>query len=305
MINTAPILEPGSPEWHADRRLGVGGSESAAAIGMSKWKSPYQLYCEKIGDAEPQDETWDMARGKAMEGLLRQHFANTFNVEVLLPVKSMVSEKYPWMRYNPDGFAGNVLAELKTARYSTGWGTAGTDEVPTEYLIQCQHGLIVTGLEIARPSVSIAYGEPVYYEVPFDKELAEMIIDGTHAFWQHVLDRNPPDAKTNEDCARKFRNVTGKEITVSDDAMNALIHLRGTRESIKELEARKEQLEVIIKNHMAGFDTLVDLTGNALCTWKQQAGAKRIDGDMLRKDYPDVAAAVTKQGDPQRRFLVK
>lgn len=293
-------------QWHAERRLGIGGSDAAAALGLSKWKTPYQLYLEKIGEAEPQNETWDMARGKVMEPLLRQHFADTFGVEVLTTNHAVVSEAHPFMRYNPDGItADGVLAEFKTARYVEGWGQAGTDEVPQDYLIQCQHGLIVLGLEVARPSVSIGFAEPVYYEVPADKHLQQMIIENEHDFWQRVVNREAPPPTSNDDVAMMYRNVNGAAIMATPEIEQYFAALKMTRATMKDCEADKERFEVIIKQFMGENETLLGANGLPLATWKQQAGAKRVDADALRKAHPDIAAAVTKQGEPTRRFLLK
>jgi len=48
------------------------------------------------------------------------------------------------------------LVEIKTARSADGWGEAGTDEVPQEYLIQVQHYLAVTALPVA--DVAVLFG---------------------------------------------------------------------------------------------------------------------------------------------------
>ena len=298
-------------EWHDQRRLGVGGSDCAAALGMSKWKTPYQLYLEKIGEAEPQDETWDMARGAAMEPLLRQHFADTFSVAITVPGEAVVHPKYAFMRYNPDGLCRDasgifMLAEFKTARYATGWGQPGTDEVPHEYLLQVQHGMAcLPQYEVARPSVSIGFGEPVYYEVPANKELQEMIIEQEAEFWQRVQDRNPPEPTINEDVARRYRNVTCSAVTATDGIIQANIKLRSLREDIRRLESEKEIAEVFIKSFMGGHDVLIDENGVLLCTWKARKGAVRLNSKALKEDKPDLWEEYAEEGEPGRTFLVK
>lgn len=300
-------MQQGSKEWHEDRRLGIGGSDAAAAMGMSKWKTPHQLWEEKLGVSEPVDETWDMARGKAMEPLLRQHFADKFGLTVTVPAKSIVSEKYSFMRYSPDGLCdGKILPEFKTARYGSGWGEPGTDQVPTEYLLQCQHGLIVLDYGVARPSVSIGFGEPVYYEVPANKELQEMIIDAEAEFWRKVLTREEPAPINNEDVARMYRQVNGASIIATPEIADIMERLVEVRMTIKGMEAVKEEHEVAVKHFMGENEILLsEGLGLPIATWKQQNGAKRINADRLRKLHPDVAAEVTEQGDPLRRFLVK
>ena len=305
-MNQTAMIETGSDKLGTQKEdWGLGAVIVPPHSAQSTWKSAYQLYLEKTGEAEPQPENWRMATGKAMEPQLRQHFADHFGVEVRLPAVAMVSDEYPWLRYNPDGLAGNILAEFKTARSAQGWGEPGSDEIPAGYAIQCQHGLIVTKKEVARPSVSIAFAEPVYYEIMPDKELQQMIIEGTHDFWQRVQDKNPPEPTTAEDVARRFKISREGRVIAAPEISTAVLKLIAIRDGIKILESEKEIAEVYIKNFMGENETLVDENGVPLITWKQQAGSKRIDNDALRKNYPDVAASVTRIGEPVRRFLVK
>jgi len=298
-------LQAGSKEWHDDRMLGIGGSDCAAALGLSKFKTPYQLYQEKIGEAEPQDETWEMARGKALEPLLRQHYANTTGREVIVPHSAIVSEQYPFMRYNPDGLTEDRLQEFKTAAYGSGWGESGTDEIPQEYLLQVQHGMIVTRRAVADCSASIAGNAPKYFVIEADRELQEMIIEKEHDFWQMVTHRRAPEPTTNDDVAKMYSRVNGQSVEISDEIRGALNTLRIVRVKIKDFENEKESLEVEIKNFMGEAETLIDAGHTVLATWRQQAGAKRIDSDLLKKEQPAIANQYTKQGDPLRRFSLK
>ena len=87
--------------------------------------------------------------------------------------------------------------------------------------------------------------------------------------------------------------------------MEALVELRTQRAVLKDYEVAKEKREVIIKSFMQEFEVLVDAFGVPLVSWKQAAGAKRLDGERLKLEMPAVAAQYTKIGEPSRRFLVK
>ncbi len=61
-----------------------------------------------------------------------------------------------------------------------------------------------------------------------------------------------------------------------------------------------------VSRDIGEYEVLVDADNfTALCTWKQQKGARRIDADALLASYPEAAAACTKTGDPVRKFLLK
>ena len=42
-------------EWLQQRTHGIGGSDVAAIMGISKYKSAYALYMEKVGLLQPED----------------------------------------------------------------------------------------------------------------------------------------------------------------------------------------------------------------------------------------------------------
>ena len=48
-------LRHGSPEWIAFRRTGIGGSDAAAILGLSPFKSNIEVWEEKTGVREPED----------------------------------------------------------------------------------------------------------------------------------------------------------------------------------------------------------------------------------------------------------
>ena len=39
--------------FHAERLTGLGGSDIGAILGLNPWRTPYQVFLEKTGQAEP------------------------------------------------------------------------------------------------------------------------------------------------------------------------------------------------------------------------------------------------------------
>ena len=48
-------VESARQEWLQARKLGIGGSDVAAILGLSKYKSPYQLWLDKTSRAEVEE----------------------------------------------------------------------------------------------------------------------------------------------------------------------------------------------------------------------------------------------------------
>lgn len=70
-------LEHNSPEWLAFRKSGIGGSDAAAILGISPFRTNVEVWEEKVGLKIPEDisEEPQVKYGKESEDLLVQLFA--------------------------------------------------------------------------------------------------------------------------------------------------------------------------------------------------------------------------------------
>lgn len=296
------------PQWLEERRKGVGGSDIAAILGLSPWKTAYQVYQEKRKEVDSWKGNEATEWGKRMEPAIRQWYSDQTGRSVRLPEKVMFHANYPFMLASLDGFTDDRrVVEIKTARSSKGWGEPGTNEIPDYCALQVQHYMIVTGFEVTDVPVSLGGGSPVLYEVPADKELQEMILDAAADFWQRVIDGNPPDAVTYADAVHRFGKSGAQGTVVAPPATHAdVVWLRSVREQIAALEAKEEEIKgkLIIALGDAG-DILIDSSGQALLTYKLGKGQSRLDMKKLEQELPEVYRAYLKTGEPSRKFLLK
>lgn len=296
----------GTPEWHEIRRSGIGGSDAAAVLGMSKFKSPYQLFLEKTGDADQIPDNWDMQRGRALEPVIRQNYSDRTGRVVRLLDGVLRDNDRPFMLGNFDGLTeDNRLVEIKAPRYTKEWGEAGTDQIPQEYLIQVQHYLAITRFEIADVVVSFGGGAPLFYEVPADNDLQEMIIEGERKFWDMVQSNTPPDPTTAEDVAKMFKRSTAGSVIATPEIEAELAALKITRNELDMLEEKKQVHETALKIFMGEKDTICDAFGIPLVTWKESKPRETFDTKAFKQDKPELYDEYVKIGDSSRRFLLK
>jgi putative phage-type endonuclease len=176
-----------------DRRRGIGGSDAPAILGVSKWRTPLDIYLEKRGEGEPQPESPAMRWGTALEPVVRQAYADLTGETVRVPGLLVHPERL-WMLAHVDGLTeSGRLVEIKTARMADGWGEPGTDEIPDAYLIQVQHYLSVTAISVADVAVLIGGSDFRVYEVPADADLQGVIVAAEVDFWDRVQTGRPPD----------------------------------------------------------------------------------------------------------------
>jgi putative phage-type endonuclease len=292
--------------FRAERLTGLGGSDAAAALGISKWKTPLQLYMEKRGEIPPVEETEPMRWGVLLEPVIRQEYANQTGREVMrVPMARHARHKHMIAHF--DGIVkGRGIFEAKTARSPEGWGEPGSDEIPQEYLIQVQHYLLVSGLPLADVAALFGGSDFRIYTVEADRELQEMIVDGEHEFWERVQKAVPPDPVNLEDVNLRYGRFSRADPVNADaEALATFGRLVAARDAIHRLEAEKDTHEMAIKSYMGEHDTLLGPEGKPLVTWRLAKAPVRFDTQAFREAKPDLYAAFSKPGFASRRFLVK
>ena len=69
-------------DWLKQRKLGIGGSDVAAVLGLSAFRTPTDVYLDKIGEAEPRQATDSMHFGQLLEAVVAKEFARRTGMKV-------------------------------------------------------------------------------------------------------------------------------------------------------------------------------------------------------------------------------
>lgn len=295
-------------KWLEERRKGIGGSDIAAIMGLSPFKTAYQVYREKRKEVEDWQGNELTDWGKRMEPAIRQWYSDKTGRDVRLPDKIMYHPQHPFMLASLDGFTddGRVV-EIKTARSGKNWGEPETNQIPDYYAVQVHHYMTITGFQVADIPVSIAGSSPSLYIVEADKEISEMIIEACAKFWERVQSGNPPDPVTYADAVARFGKIKSDgSIIATTELIEAIAGLKQLRAQIKELEEHEEAWKARIIIALGDqADTIIDGAGQTLVTYKLANGRKLFDSKSLEKEMPEVYQKYLKQSEPARRFLVK
>jgi putative phage-type endonuclease len=298
-------------EWLAARRSGIGGSDAAAVLGLSRWLSPLDVYLAKIGEGGDPEDTPAMYWGRRLERVILEAYVEQTGVAVDAPTgvyRMLRSTERPWQLYSPDGIADDRLIEIKTTRTSEGWGEPGTDDVPDDYAIQVQHGMAVTGLQRCDVAVLIGGSDFRVYTVERDDKLIADLIAAEAAFWARVERRDPPPPRTYTEAQRLWGRASPPRVPVyaTDEAEAAYRELLSVRDQLAELERRKEELQAILCAEMADRgDTLIGASGQPIATWTVVKPRESFDARTFATDHPDLHAAYLRVGQPTRRFNLK
>jgi putative phage-type endonuclease len=299
-------VNPNTTEWHEIRRTGIGGSDASSALGMSKYKTMYQLWDEKRNGCLPMEDNNYMLWGRILEPVIRQQYSDRTGSTVRVLGGVLRDEKHSFMLANPDGITDNrILVEIKTARTSDGWGEEGSDEIPQNYLLQVQHYLVITKLDVAHVAVLIGGSDFRIYEIPADKELQEMLIDGENNFWEMVISGKAPPLVNSADLSLSYGQSVENSIYASDEIIDAVATLKVITEQRKILDDKEEALRIAIQSHMKESDTLLHKTGEILATWKSTKPRTSFDSSFFNKQHPELYKQLLKIGNASRRFNLK
>lgn len=304
---TASLSGPvntGREAFLAERQRGIGGSDAAAIVGASKWKTPLALYLEKRGEAPAQPESPAMRWGTLLEPLVRQQYCNESGESVRVP-SLLVHPTYPWMIGHLDGItdSGRVV-ELKTARSAEGWGEPGTDEIPDAYLVQVQHYMLITALPVADVAVLIGGSDFRRYEVPADRDLHGMLIEQEAEFWARVKEGRPPDPVSLADARLRWPTSSSATVQASPDILRTVERLRAVRDQLGEIEAEEQQLAAEILKAMGEADTLAHRDA-VIATWKSSKPTMRFDAKAFQAAHPDLYQQFVHAAEATRRFTLK
>ena len=103
MTNAIQIPLPSTrAEWLKLRQMGIGGSDVAALLGLSKWRTPLDVYNSKIEEPEETDNA-SMEWGRRLEPVIREKYAEAVGMEVTIPPFMFQHPEHTFMIADVDG----------------------------------------------------------------------------------------------------------------------------------------------------------------------------------------------------------
>lgn len=283
-----------------ERNSGVGGSDAAAAVNLSPWKSPFRLWQEKVGEIQPDfDPDNDYIRfGNLLEDIVADEFARRRGLKVQRVNSTLKHPNHSFMLAHIDrrvvGSREGLECKTASLRMAKEWGEEDTDEVPAEYLAQSAHYMAVTGYTVWNVAVLIAGNDFRMYRIERDEDLIESLITREREFWRCVETRIPPEPTTIEDAFSLWPQDNGKSIATTPEISADVVQLHQLKATAKATEESIDTVGLRIRSYMADATTLLQSSGGKpIATWKTQS-ASRVDPAALRENFPDIAKQVTK-----------
>ena len=295
-------------EWLKYRTKGIGGSDVSIIAGINPFKSVHQLWLEKTGQAEPEEEGSEYTHfGTLLEPIVRKEFMERTGIKVRQKHMLLQSEEHPFMFADLDGVINEdgqlCIFEAKTA--SAYKQEVWEKEVPAPYILQVQHYMAVTGAKKTYIAALVGGNHFFYHVVERDEEMIAKIIVMEKYFWQHhVMGGVEPVPDGSEATTRyfneRFRNSNGETIELPDEVLPVCEEYDNLTRQIKELESAKNAAANQLKRYLGEAEA--GTVGDRKITWKS-VSKNSVDTKRLKSEHPDIYTDCLTQSS-YRRFLV-
>lgn len=193
-----------TPEQIEQRRHLLTASDASAVLGLNPWRTPHDVWAEKMGTVEPWAGNWKTRRGEVIEPLLLAWLAEKKAPLVVKPsgATTLVHPILSWLGATPDAMISEVdgappvaIGEAKSTGMHDDWLDENENPVvPEYYAVQVIVQMAVCRVPRAEVAVEIL-GEREPWIIPVERneedELA--VLEELERFWRdHVLAKVPP-----------------------------------------------------------------------------------------------------------------
>lgn len=304
--------------WLEARRKGIGGTDAAAILGLSRWRTAVDVYEDKVGIAPEKPQTAAMVWGLALEAAI----ADAYTVETGRRVRKVGIRRahhvkdYPMIgSIDRETYLGRPeeeprVVELKTSRSSDGFADRDgwrdvipEKRVPADYYVQVQHYLEVADRSIADVAVLFGGSDFRIYEIPRDREYGADLRTEEGAFWRdYVLTETYPPASADDlaNLGRRFGSSTDDEKVATPEVallVDAYLELDG---AVDLAEQQRDEVKAKLMEAMGTTGRLV--APGAVVSWRSHDRKT-----TSWKDYAGVLAGaleVARLNDPAAKTAI-
>lgn len=293
-------------EWLKYRNMGLGGSDCAAVLGMSPWKSPFSVWLDKTGRGKDLDPTYRMELGNKLEDFVAQEFMEQKGLKVRRRNAILQHDEHEFMLANVDRLIVGVDEGLECKVTNSFSGSEWTEEeIPIHYELQCHHYMAVTGFKAWWIAALIGNERLYIRRIERDEEIINFIIEKEKEFWEtYVLaDKEPaPDGSPDIDDYIKDRYPGQIDETIELDGVEeSLVRRLEIDNLLKDLEKEKKAIDQTVKLAMGDF---IRAEARGFSLTNKLVISNRVDGKKLEKEYPDIYKDVLKESS-YKRFSIK
>lgn len=271
------------------RKKYVTSTDVAAILGVSPYKSAYDVWLDKRGMVDPQPSNDAMELGTLLEPALLQHAENELG--------RITRNQF---RVKPDFYLAATCdaienatgrpVEAKTAGLLGPlvgqWGDTGTDHVPDAYLVQAHVQMIVTDTDLCHLFAFLGGLGIRHYVIPKVEKLAAKIAGASVDFWTRCVEggQEPGDSKADLEVLKRVRRVTDK---VGEAPAELIQAYEAICDALRTAELEKEALQAAILTKMGDAEAATFGDPSRWVTYFPQKRAA-VDAKRMRIEQPEI-----------------
>jgi len=259
-----------------DRSKIIGGSDIAAILAMSPWKTPLYLWAEKTGRLANKVNEFEAAEiGAELEEYVARKFQKKTGIKLRRDNRTFTHPEYPYMVAHIDRWVcgEDALFEAKTCSAWLEKKWKG-EEIPEEYVLQVMWYLGIVGKTKGYIAVLIGGQKFLWKEIVFDADLFEKLVSAAKNFMEEfILKEKAPMAIDGDSETLAEMYPDPKEIGLvfegqDAEALNHLIEERAAGvQVIKDAQEEMRAIEARIKQFLGEAEA--GETDMYRVTWKK------------------------------------
>lgn len=228
-------------DWLETRKLGIGGSDISAVLGINRYKSPADVWADKMGQGEKISNRFTYF-GHKLEPVVADVFAEKHSLYEVKELHRTLKRgralaNIDRLIMNKDSNEYGVL-EIKTANAFKNKEWSG-DEVPPEYYAQVQLYLAVTGLKFAYIACLVGGNDYKEFYIERNNEECDFIIKHCDWWWKEYVETQVPPPPSGDNAYTEYQK---KKIDLLDD-VSVEIEEDETVQSYEEILDKIDELE--------------------------------------------------------------
>lgn len=256
----------------ASRLNGIGGSDAPIIMGLTNWKSPLQLWAERVGITdefiEPHHQDW-LDLGTFVEPFIKKLYERTTVFKIDTSIRFFRAPKDSlgagFAQCNVDGMLrDNALfprgvweAKFINPFHLKQW--SGPDP-PAKYYCQCQHNISVTNSDFADLTALIFGQKLKIFRIFRDEQYIKKLMEKERIFWDCVQTKTIPKASAADN------NYLNQEIIYPNNTQKS---------SIVELGSDIQDYDDQIVKLNTEIDDLIEKKNEAMAAIKQAVGTHK------------------------------
>ena len=305
-----------------------GGHASAVLCGLSRYMKPVELYTQMTCLEDDRINSFAMRRGTFNEPFVAKEAALALCGKVRKGRGFRVDSKRPWssaqidyMITDADGY--RTVLEIKTGAVnpvqSDGnrlWGkgcvlvngkvVTPDDLMPTEYFIQVQKQLYITGKDYGYLAVWLTFENGVrIFKVERDDDLIRKIITAEDNFlFNYLIPKRAPDSFEEE--SNELESDGNDAVFSDEDTTKVLERIHEVKAQLTELKAEDSELTAILKERIGEHKALINKAGDVLARLTF-ATRRSFDVNTFKTENPELYGkyVVEKKESPRLTLAVR